>query len=235
MSADSSIERGTVLHVDAEAASAVSVFRHAIEITSLRHLGVATTAAAGIEAARRLQPTMVILDLFLPDMDGHTLIAALLALAPKPLLLVLTTRADDATLFRLGKLPVNGIIWKTLEAVRELPVAIQEISRGRGYFPRSVQQAMQRLRTSPNCFFKILSDQELELLPLLGAGQSDAEIAKLLSLSASTIHSHRQRIMSKLGLHTSVDLMRWAMAKGFVHIARSGPPCVSTSWISNSP
>ncbi len=217
---------GTLLHIDHDAAVATTVFRRVIEQrTNCRYLGVATSGRAGLEAARIQQPALVLLELLMPDIDGYAVAVELAKLRPCPRILLLTSCADEATLYRLGRGSVNGLVWKTERAVEELPYAIEEVLSGRSYFPALVLHAMRQLRCAPDCFFKILSDRELELVPPMGAGQSDREIAQAAGLSVATIHSHRQRIMSKLGLHTTAELMRWAVNKGFVHVPRPAPPC----------
>ncbi len=80
----------------------------------------------------------------------------------------------------------------------------------------------------------MLSDREQTLLGLFGRGLSNKEVALELNLSENTVRNHRSRIMARLGFHTSPELMRYALEKGFtrreqVRSRRSGAPCEKSS------
>jgi len=78
-----------------------------------------------------------------------------------------------------------------------------------------VQQVRQRLRMEPRAFPKVLSRREQQLLALLGGGLTDDEVARELRLSRYTVQLHRRTIMSKLDLHRTPDLIRYAVRRGF--------------------
>lgn len=182
------------------------------------------TAAEGIRLAREQEAEIVLLDLRLPDADGFGLAEELGRRPGRTRIIVLSARKDDAALLEIMRRPhLAGLIWKAGDMRTHLPVAIEEVRGGRRYYQPEVREALRRLRADPRAFFKLLSDREMALLPGLGRGLTDAEIAAQAGLSALTVKSHRQHIMAKLGLHRTPDLIYWAIEHGFVEPAgRSG-------------
>jgi two-component system response regulator NreC len=176
----------------------------------------AATVVEGQDMARTLQPEIVLLDLPLPEADGFALARELSRLPHHPRLLLLSASSHDAVLLQARQAHVAGLLWKTPAAIRVLPFALEEIAIGRRFIPPEVGAALRRLRADSGAFFKFISERELELLPVLGLGHTDDEIAARVGLSPLTIKSHRQHILAKLGLHRSVDLVQWAIRNGFV-------------------
>jgi two-component system response regulator NreC len=93
------------------------------------------------------------------------------------------------------------------------------VIKGRVFFTEVVQQVRQRLRIEPNAFPKILTEREQRVLEVLGGGLSNEEASLELKLSRYTVQLHRRNIMSKLGLHRTPDLVRYAVSKGFAKIS----------------
>ena len=184
------------------------------------HVGTAATAAQGLALCRIHQPDLAVLALELPDADGFDLALTLVNLPQPPRILLLTAKADQVTLFRAGYAYIAGLIWKTGQVHDTLRCAVREVLAGRRYFPAEVREAMRTIRTDPAAFFKILSSRELALLPLLCQGSTDDQIATQTGLCPATVKSHRQHIMTKLDLHRTADLVRWAAEKGFVDFLR---------------
>ncbi|OHE88798.1 MAG: hypothetical protein A3G75_01835 [Verrucomicrobia bacterium RIFCSPLOWO2_12_FULL_64_8] len=124
-------------------------------------------------------------------------------------------RDDDVVLFRIGTSKLAGLIWKSNCSGGHFHSAFSSVIAGRNYFPQEVDDAVHRLRASPDAFFKILSEREIRLLDDFVVGHSDQEIAAKRGFSPETVHSHRQHIMAKLGLHPTLDLVEWAKDRGF--------------------
>lgn len=213
----------TIIHIEDD-----SVWRDLAEsvltpLSWVRKYAAFPTAAEGLAGVRRLRPDCVLLDLNLPEADGFDLAEELARIAPSVRILLMSARTDDAMLARL-KLPhIGGLIWKSASVAEQLPIALRQVAEGRKYLPPEVKDSVQRLRADSQAFFKILSDREISLLPLFGLGLSDKEIAERSGLSPLTIKSHRQHIMTKLGLHRAAELVHWAIKRGFV------PPALAAS------
>jgi two-component system response regulator NreC len=178
-------------------------------------VGEAADAATGLELCRKQKPDMVLLDLNLPDRDGISMADELLAMDPKIRILALSSECDDYTLYRVLNSGMHGYVDKNRQSVDVLKQAIDEVIKGRVFFTEVVQQVRQRLRTEPRAFPKVLTEREQQLLALLGGGLTNEEVARELRLSRYTVQLHRRNIMSKLGLHRTPDLIRYAVNKGF--------------------
>jgi DNA-binding NarL/FixJ family response regulator len=214
--------RKSLLHIEDDLLWGRAVKRMVNTWQEVCHVGTATSARAGIALCRTHQPDLALLDLELPDADGFDLALTLANFPRPPRILLFTVRADALTLFRAGCASIAGMVWKADPVNDTLRCAVREIMAGRRYFPEDVRQAMRATRTDPAAFFKILSSRELSMLPLLCRGHTDGQIAGQNGLCPATVKSHRQHIMSKLNLHCTADLIRWAEEKGFVEAARRG-------------
>jgi DNA-binding NarL/FixJ family response regulator len=219
--------RSTVFHIDDDPLLAGAVGRILSSLPNVAYLGFTTSGRDGVALCRDKQPAIVLLDLWLPDGDGLDLIDELAALRKPPQILVLTGRADDATLYRTWIGAVAGLIWKTSRCAERLKSAFGALANGRRYFPPEVLESIQRFRSSPEAYYKILSLREQSLLSALGHGDSDAQIATATGLAWETVHSHRKHIMGKLNLHHGHELVRWAMDKGFASPMRPALPSLA--------
>ena len=184
----------------------------------LNVVGEAEDGATGLALCRKFKPDIVLLDLFLPDRDGISMADELLAMDPDMRILALSSECDDYTLYRVLNSGMHGYVDKNRQSVEVLKHAIDEVIKGRVFFTEVVQQVRQRLRLEPKAFPKLLTDREQRVLEVLGSGLSNEEASRELKLSRYTVQLHRRNIMTKLGLHRTPDLVRYAVTKGFAKI-----------------
>jgi len=163
----------------------------------LKVVGEAGDAATGLALCRKHKPDLVLLDLNLPDRDGLSISDELLAMDPAMRVLALSSECDDYTLYRVLNSGVHGYVDKNRQSMEMLKLAISEVLKGRVFFAEVVQQVRQKLRVQPKSFPKLLTGREQELLPLLGGGLSNEEVARELSISRYTVQLHRRNIMQK--------------------------------------
>ncbi len=176
---------------------------------------VAADGQTGLQMARDLKPSLVVLDLGLPDVSGFDIAKQLSELRPPPKVLAVSANSTDAALNRIPYSPIQGFILKSAAQRDEFGVAVREVLNGGTYFPSHVNATISRVRSQPEHYSKILSQREIELLVLFGYGWSNEKIAQYVGLSATTIRTHRQHILGRLGIHSTEELMRWAQKKGF--------------------
>lgn len=207
--------RTTVLHVEDCPLWAQAVADAIGRWPEFRLVGTVPLAADALTRCRELQPAIVILDLRLPDADGLTVAANLRAASPAPRILFLTSRIDEVALHHGTSTHVSGMLLKSQPFDHELRFALTTVAAGGRFLSRAAQQQATKYHRRPDSFSKILSDRELEVIDLIAAGLEDDEIAATLGLSVATAHCHRQRIMSKAGVHSSAKLAAWAREKGF--------------------
>jgi len=179
----------------------------------------AGTAAAALALCARHKPELIILDLVLPDGDGLDLLPEFFRAAPATKIIALSSHIDEFTLHRAVSSRVHGILDKNEQPVKVLREAIDAVLAGRQYISSRVQRLRAEVRADPVAFNKILSEREQEVLGLIGLGLANAQIAEKLGISLSTAKHHRLNIMSKLDMHSTPQLIRYALDKGFIHVA----------------
>lgn len=180
----------------------------------------ASNGADGVALCAKEQPDLVFLDLVLPDGDGIDLVPTILSAVPHARVIALTSHSDEFTLHRALRANVHGFIDKNEQPLGLLPEAIATVMAGRPYFSSVVQRVRAALRNDPAAFNKVLSDREQALLQLFGEGLSNEDVAQRVQLTPGTVKLHRRNIMSKLGVHSTPQLMRYALEKGFTRIRR---------------
>ena len=176
----------------------------------------AEDAAAGLKLCRRVKPDMILLDLALPDRDGLDMLEELMAACPKSKVIGLSGYMDEFTVYRVLGSPLHGFVDKNDHTSAQLATAIRTVMGGERYFSARAKATWAALRSDPASFDKILSTREQDLLLLFGRGLGNDEIAAEVNLSELTVRNHRCRIMAKLGLRTSAELISYAFEKGFV-------------------
>jgi two-component system response regulator NreC len=175
------------------------------------------TIKDGWKAFEKHSPDAAILDIELPDGSGLDLANRMLKVNPKIRILGVSGRTDEYTLYRVFMTGLFGFVDKNTESIDELRKAVEQMGEGNCYYAATVQQNMLIQKTDPNAFSKILTEREQELMCYIGAGASNEKIAEKLNLRPVSVQNHKARIMRKLNLHTTVDLIRYAMQKGFVN------------------
>jgi DNA-binding NarL/FixJ family response regulator len=215
--------RSVLLHVESDLA-----FAHLLALDVRRwkeasYAGLATSGAAALALCREAIPDVVLLDLQLDDdMDGFELVAELQKLPRQPRIMVLSACVTPLALLRLATLPIAALISKLSCEPGTLRTAFREVVAGRAYFSSDIGAQFTAFRRASNAFHKILSDRELDLLPLFGAGLDDLQIGDRSGISAQTAKRHRASVLAKLGLHSTPALMRWAAETGFVSYRSGG-------------
>ena len=168
-----------------------------------------------LEYAQEGDLDLIILDLELPDCDGLSLVDELRDKNPQSKIIVLSCHIDEVSVYRVFRSNVEGYVDKNQQPIETLREAIHSVSSGKRYLSPLVRELWQRLREQPNSFDKILSDREQQVIALIGRGYTNPEIADVLKLSVHTVQNHRSSIMSKLDIHSTSHLIRYATEKGF--------------------
>lgn len=168
-----------------------------------------------VEQARRLGPDVVLMDMVLPGMDGAEAIAAIRTVCPHARALVLTSYREDAHVRRALAAGAVGYLLKDVSA-EELADAIRNASQGRATLAPEATEALIRAATQPPQPGFELTEREREVLSLLSAGLSNADIAERLVVSLATVKSHVSNILSKLGVESRTEAVALALRRGLV-------------------
>jgi DNA-binding NarL/FixJ family response regulator len=183
--------------------------------------GEADTCRTGFDAAARLKPDLVLLDLRLHREDGTELLRNLQALQPELPVLVVSQREDTLHALPALRAGARGYIMKE-EATGELLIAIRSVLNGKVY----LSHRLSGLVMNKFCGGVVagdgpsdkLSDRERQVFQLLGSGLGTQEIAHQLHLSPKTVETHRENIKHKLGLSNAASVVRaaedWLRASG---------------------
>jgi DNA-binding NarL/FixJ family response regulator len=164
-----------------------------------------------IEAATRLRPDVTITDLSMPGLSGLDVLARLGAERVDSKIIVLTMHHDAnlATLALRGG--ASGFLLKEA-AGDELLEAIRQVLQGRVYLtPALTRDVMERMAGSAGASEPQLTPRQRDVLRLIVKGQRMKEIAANLGLSTRTVETHKYEMMQVLGLHSTAELVRYAL------------------------
>lgn len=195
-----------------------AIFRQGVKQILLQHdrqtkIGEAATSEAAMQLVRESRWDVVILDLSLPDRSGLHLLTELKREQPELPVLILSMHADDEYALRALRTGASGYVTKE-SAPEELVTAVERVTRGGRYMSPMLAEKMAFAAASPPNAEKphhALSERELEVLRLIGAGKSLKEIAALLSLSVKSIGTYRARLLEKMSMNSNADLIRYVI------------------------
>jgi two-component system response regulator NreC len=175
-------------------------------------------AAGGYEAivlVEQTRPDVLVLDLSMPDLDGISVTNNVKPEFPGLHILILTLHEDEALLKEAIKAGATGYILKRA-AEAELIAAIRTILRGELFIdPSMVRVLLGESRqpiAQPVTAVEDLTPREIEILKLIVEGYTNRQIGERLTISIRTVEGHRANISDKLGLHSRVELVRYARA-----------------------
>jgi DNA-binding NarL/FixJ family response regulator len=180
-------------------------------------VGTAADGAEAVQLAADLRPDVVLMDLRMPEMEGAEATRAIRATLPDTNVLVLTTYADDDSLFPALQAGAHGYLTKDASA-EEIERAIRAVAVGSTHLDPAIQQrlvaavlnATPREPSLPND----LTAREVDVLKLIAAGMSNAEIAAALVVSAATVKTHVNHIFQKTGARDRAQAVRYAYQHG---------------------
>ncbi len=175
-------------------------------------VGEADTGQKGIAAVRQEPWDLAIVDISLPDQSGLELLCELHSTAPQLPLMVLSLHPEEQYAVRAFRAGAKAYLTKQT-APEELARAVKQVLTGRMYVTASLGERMagglNKNPTGP--VHHTLSEREFEVLVLLAQGQSVKHIAQSLAISIKTVSTYRARLLDKLQLSTTAELIRYAL------------------------
>jgi len=191
-------------------------------------VGHASTGREAIDAARRLAPDVVLMDVRMPDLDGIAATRELAAAALDTKVLILTTFEQDDYVFSALRAGAAGFLLKRTRP-EALIAAVHTVAAGDALLSPSVTRTViERMAQQPTPdltsqrALDVLTPREREVLECLARGQSNREIATTLIVEESTIRTHVKRVLMKLGLRDRIQAVIFAYETGIVRPA-AGP------------
>lgn len=176
----------------------------------------ASTAAEGLACVTREAWSLVILDLSMPGRGGLEVLKEMREAQPGLAVLVMTMHAEEQYALRAFRAGAAGYLTKG-SAEDELLVAVEKILGGGKYVSPALAEALAgALGGGAARPHEELSDREFQVLRMIGAGRSVKQIGVQLHLSEKTISTYRTRMLEKLKLETTSELVRYAIVNGLV-------------------
>lgn len=200
---------------------------HALVIEGFRRIlegqydlvGTVEDGRALLEAARNLQPDIVILDVSMPLLNGIDAATHLKKIVPKAKLIFVTMHADTEYVRSAFEAGASAYVLKR-SAVDELEQAIRAALAGHSYITPLITKDLLDvfLSKAPGkaAGAEGLTVRQREVLQLLAEGRTAKEIAAILNISSRTVEFHKGQIMEQLNLQTTADLIRYALTHGIV-------------------
>ncbi|MDI6451580.1 response regulator transcription factor [Anaerobaca lacustris] len=185
-------------------------------------VGEAETGRRAVQLARKLRPDVVLMDIAMPLLNGLEATRRILKADPGARILILSAHGDDEYIRQAVLLGAAGYLIKQTSA-DALAKAIREVQKGNTFFSPAVANRLSNLslessdgRRVPRKKKVALSSREVEVLQLIAEGNANKQVARELGISVKTVEKHRQHLMSKLDLHDTAGITRYAIAAGII-------------------
>jgi DNA-binding NarL/FixJ family response regulator len=184
-------------------------------------VGEAADGQQAIDLAVSLEPDLIIMDIAMPGLGGLEATLEIRKRVPAAKIIVLSQYGDPEYVRRFVKAGVSGYVLKNA-AGADLVAAVRAVMRGGLVLdPEVARDALQDRGTPDGAgvpdTYDTLTDREKQVLKLVAEGHSNKEVAEMLGISVKTAMSHREHVMTKLGVHNRTELIRFALRAGVIH------------------
>jgi DNA-binding NarL/FixJ family response regulator len=203
-----------------------TVVRDGLRALLERQPDMAVVAEAGdgrecLQMAELHLPDVVLMDVAMPEMNGIEAARRIIADNPKTGVVMLSMHQDESYVLRSLRAGAKGYLLK--DSPREdVLSAVRAAAEGRSFLSRKISRMLQEdyvrqlesrgLEDS----YELLTDREREILQLLAEGKANKDVANLLNISLTTVETHRGHILQKLSLHSTADLILYAVRKRII-------------------
>jgi len=184
----------------------------------LKVIGVTSDGQETLQLARQLKPDIILMHLSMPGLDGIEATKRLSDEGLRSKVVILTMHANEKYAMRVLQAGARGFLGKGAPS-HEVTEAIHKVMAGGISLPPVFAEVLSKRylrKGTDNSPLEALSDRELQVLKRLAEGQTGREIAEELHLSTKTIDTYRARLLTKLELSTTADLIRFALRHGVI-------------------
>ena len=184
-------------------------------------VGEATEGREAVKMAEELFPDVVIMDIAMPNLNGIQATTQLVKKNPQIGVIILSMYSDETYLMRTLAAGAKGYLLKDSADV-DLHRAVEVVAQGKPFFSPAIADTLledymrQLQQRGLQDSYDLLTEREKEILQLLAEGKSNKDVAGMLNLSTNTVETHRTRIMQKLDLHSTADIVLYAVRKGII-------------------
>jgi two-component system, NarL family, response regulator NreC len=179
-------------------------------------VGEAGDGREAVQMAEALKPDIIVMDIAMPNLNGIDATEQIVKNSPQVGVILLSMHSDDSYLSRALNAGARGYLVKET-ADADLPRAVEVAAQGKPFFSPAISKLLvedyirrmqQQGLKDP---YDLLTAREKETLQLAAEGKTNKEIAKILDVGVSTVETHRFNVMQKLGLHSSADIVLYAV------------------------
>ena len=184
-------------------------------------VGEATEGREAVRMAEELSPDVVIMDIAMPNLNGIQATTQLVKKSPQIGVIILSMYSDETYLMRTLAAGAKGYLLKE-SADADLHRAVEVVAQGKPFFSPAIADTLledymrQLQQRGLQDSYDLLTEREKEILQLLAEGRSNKDVAGILNLSTNTVETHRTRIMQKLDLHSTAEIVLYAVRKGII-------------------
>jgi DNA-binding NarL/FixJ family response regulator len=184
-------------------------------------VGEAGDGREAVRMTQELDPTIIVLDIAMPQLNGIDAAEQILRRSPEAKIILLSMYADEEYLTRALTVGVKGDLIKDSAEV-DLVRAVRAVATGKSFFSPAVAQTLaedyvrQLQSKGLQDTYDLLTSREKEILQLLAEGKSNKEVATVLDVSPYTVETHRMHMMQKLGLHNTAEIVLYAVRKKLI-------------------
>jgi DNA-binding NarL/FixJ family response regulator len=179
-------------------------------------VGEASNGRDAVAECSRLKPDVAVMDVSMPELNGIEATRRLREISPHTRVLALSMHKDAVYVREILRAGASGYLLK--ESIdSDLLAAVRAVAAGQGYLSPAVAEfVLSDYRKHVTDPVDLLTSREREVLQMIAEGRTNKEVANGLKLSVYTVEAHRGRIMEKLNLHSTGELVRFAVRKGLV-------------------
>jgi two-component system response regulator NreC len=184
-------------------------------------VGEASDGREAITLLDQLAPDIIIMDIAMPNLNGIQATAQIVRKNPEVGIIVLSMHSDETYLARTLAAGAKGYLLKD-NAEDDLERAVRAVAQGKPYFSPVIANTLledymrQMQQRGLQDSYDLLTDREKEILQLLAEGKTNKDVALLLNLSPNTVETHRTRLMQKLDLHSTAEIVLYAVRKQII-------------------
>ncbi len=188
---------------------------------NLEVVGEAEDGRQTVELASSHVPDVVVMDIAMPNLNGVEATRRMVSKQPTISVVILSMYSDESYVMRALAAGARAYLLKD-SAVTDLIRAIEAVSRGKSFFSPKISRilaeeyvrALKQKGVADS--YELLTPREREILQLLAEGKTNKEVATSLNISVYTAETHRGNILQKLNLHSSPELVLYAVRKGII-------------------
>ena len=188
---------------------------------SFEVVGEAADGSQATTLAASLTPDVVVMDIAMPTLNGVEATRQMVSKQPAISVVILSMNSDETYVMRALEAGARAFLLKD-SAIADLTGAVEAVSQGKAFFSPKISRILAedyvRTLKQRNAVdtYELLTPREREIIQLLAEGKTNKEVATLLNISVYTVETHRNRILQKLGLHNTAELVLYAVRKRII-------------------